>query len=180
MTPGQEVILGVMMSGIRYGNTKFARNGNSRMVRCNLEDFSGVIECLMWPDDLVRHKDDFRENRVCFVKGSVERRGEKQSLVLTRVLDIEQAQREWTKGLVLVMNLGADPTMLDGVVRVLQRTPGTCPVYLGVRDGQGRKALLRLGEDYRINPATVSISDLEVILGTGCVKFTGPPGKMTR
>ena len=27
----------------------------------------------MWPDDFVRYKDDFVEDRICFVKGTVER-----------------------------------------------------------------------------------------------------------
>ena len=44
-------------------------------VRCKVEDFTGAVECVMWPDDFVRFKEEFREDRVCFVKGAVERMG---------------------------------------------------------------------------------------------------------
>src|SRR5262249_40214678 len=82
--PNQEVIRGGMLTQIRFLNTKKARNGNSRYVRCKLEDFSGAVECVMWPDDFVRYKDDVREDHVCFVKGAVERNREEPGLILTR------------------------------------------------------------------------------------------------
>jgi DNA polymerase-3 subunit alpha len=144
-------------------------------------DFTGAIEALMWPDEFVRHKDDFVEDRVCFLKGTLERKREEPSLVLTKLMSIEQAQREMTKGLVLLMTLGEhSPEMLDAIGRVLRRYTGTCPVYLSVRDGGGRRCLLRLGEEYRINPATVSVGEIETLLGRGCVKFTGPASTGSR
>src|SRR5262249_49237175 len=69
---GQEVILGGMLTQVRYMNTKKARNGNTRYVRCKLEDFTGTAECVMWPEDYLRFKDEISEDRVCFVKATVE------------------------------------------------------------------------------------------------------------
>src|SRR5262249_8628735 len=102
----QEVIIGGMLTQVRYQNTKKARNGNTRYLRCRLEDFSGSLECVMWPDDFLRYKDEVHEDRICFVKGSVERTREEPGLVLTRLISIEQAQRELTKGLLLTLSLG--------------------------------------------------------------------------
>ena len=90
----QEVTLGGMLVQVRFMNTKKARNGNSRYVRCKLEDFTGSVECVMWPDDYVRHKDEVQEDRVCFIRGSVERTREEPGLILNRILSLEQAQRE--------------------------------------------------------------------------------------
>jgi len=42
-----------------------------------------------------------------------------------------------------------------------------------VKDHDGRKAQFRLGDDFRVNPAEVSIEELEMLLGTGSVLFTG-------
>jgi DNA polymerase-3 subunit alpha len=171
----QEVILGGVLTQIRLMNTKRARNGNTRYVRCKLEDLSGVVECVMWPDDYARQKDEFQEDRVCFVRGTTERTREEPGLILTRVLSIEQAQRELTKGLVLSLRLGVhEPEMIDAIGRVLERTQGSCPVYLAIRDGSGRRSVLKLGESYRVNPANVPIGELETILGKGAVKFSGP------
>lgn len=169
---GQEVILGGMLTQVRFRNTKTARNGNSRYVRCKVEDFTGAVECVMWPDDFVRHKDDVQEDHVCFAKGTVERTREEPGLVLTRILSIEQAQRELTRGLWLLLNLGtgSDQT-IDAIARVLGRAPGTIPVFLTMRDGAGKKASIKLGEGYRINPMSFPVGEMEAILGAGNVKF---------
>ena len=51
----------------------------------------------MWPDDFVRYKDEFKEDRVCLVKATVERTREEPGLILTRVLSLEQAKVELTR-----------------------------------------------------------------------------------
>jgi DNA polymerase-3 subunit alpha len=171
----QEVILGGVLTQIRLMNTKRARNGNTLYARCKLEDLTGTVVCVMWPEDYARHKDEFREERVCFVRGTVDRTREEPGLILTRILSIEQAQRELTKGLVLSLRLGIHgPEVIDTIGRMLQRAQGACPVFLSVRDGLGKRSVLKLGEAYRINPASVAIGELEMLLGQGCVKFSGP------
>src|SRR5207249_9929302 len=106
LPPNQEVILGGMLTQIRFQNTKKARNGNSRYVRCKVEDLTGTVECVMWPDDFVRFKEEFREDRVCFVKGAVERTRDEPGLVLSRIFSLEQAARELTRFVVLSMTVG--------------------------------------------------------------------------
>ena len=45
MPPGQEVVIGGMLSQVRFKHTEKARNGHSKFVRCNIEDMTGSIEC---------------------------------------------------------------------------------------------------------------------------------------
>ena len=174
MLANQEVTVGGMLTQVRFQNTKKARNGNSRYVRCKLEDFSGAIECLMWPDDFARFKDDFQEDRVCVVKGVVERIREEPSLRLSRVLSVEQCRQELTRGLRISLNLGVHgPDEIDQVARILELTPGNCPVYLYVRDGAGKRCVLKTGERVRIDPTSVPTDQLEIVLGPGRVEFYG-------
>jgi DNA polymerase-3 subunit alpha len=174
LAANQEVILGGMLTQIRYMNTKKARNGNTRYARCKLEDLTGAAECVMWPEDYERHKDEFKEDRVCFVRGVVERTREEPGLILSRVFGVDQGKRELARGLALSLRLGIHgPDVIDAIGRVLQRARGSCPVFLGVRDSVGKLSVLRLGEEYRVNPATVPVAELETLLGQGCVRFSG-------
>jgi DNA polymerase-3 subunit alpha len=173
LPPNQEVLIGGMLVQVRFQNTKKARNGNSRYARFRIEDLNGSAECVLWPDDFVRYKDDVKEDRICFVKGIVERTREEPGLIVSRILTIEQAQREMTKGLVLSFDVNDDPRRLEHVARVLKRTPGSCPVFLHVRDTTGKRALLKAGEDYRINPLAVEMPELELLVGEGRVRFSG-------
>ena len=63
--PNQEVFMGGMLTVVRLMNTKNARNGNSRYARFKLEDFSGSVECVMWPDVFAKYKELVEEDRIC-------------------------------------------------------------------------------------------------------------------
>ncbi len=173
LSADQEVTLGGMLVQVRFMNTKKARNGNSRYMRCKLEDFTGAAECVMWPDDFVRYKDLVEEDRICVVKGFVERNREEPGLVLNRILTVEQAQQELARCLWLLFRLGRQrPHDVDRIATILRRTPGTCPVQLTVVDAAGKKAILRLGREFSVHAAEYAKEELEAILGEGTVKLT--------
>jgi DNA polymerase-3 subunit alpha len=174
--PNQEVFVGGMLTQVRLMNTKKARNGNSRYARCKLETFSGAIECVMWPDDYVRYKDLVVEDQIVFVSALVEKNREEPSLQITRVLTMEQGQKERTTGLLLTLDLStdqdADARRIDALAVALRRAPrGGCPVFLYVRDGAGKWLRLKASDDFRINPAKIVTDELEAIVGTGRVEF---------
>jgi DNA polymerase-3 subunit alpha len=179
--PSQEVFLGGMLAQVRFMNTKKARNGNSRYARFKLEDFSGVVECVMWPDDYVKYKDLVEQDRVCFIQGVVEKGRDEPGLQVTRVLSLEQGQKERTTGLVVTLALSEDPDHdgrhLEALAAALKRAPrGNCPVFLYLRDGAGRWLRLKAGEEFRVNPATLAKAELEAIAGPGRVEFSRQGG----
>jgi DNA polymerase-3 subunit alpha len=171
----QEVLIGGMLTGIRYQNTKKARNGNTRYMRCRLEDLTGSVECVMWPDDFARCKDEVQEDRPCFVKGAVERNRDEPSLVLTRVLSIEQGRKELARNArslyVQLLLAEHSPDVVNRIAPVLQETRGHCPVLLDIFDAAGNKVRLRAGSDFSVNPVSVNLARLEEILGKGRVRL---------
>ena len=82
--------MGGMLTVVRLMNTKKARNGNSRYVRCKLEDFSGaaIFECVMWPEDYVKYKDLIEEDRICFVRARSSRKTDDPILQVTQVMTV--------------------------------------------------------------------------------------------
>jgi hypothetical protein len=94
--------------------------------------------------------------------------------VLSKLLTVEQARRELTTGMLLRMNLrDHEPDHIDALARVLRRSSGPCPVQLQIVDDTGRRARLKLGEEFRVDPARLPLDELEMILGRGGVVFTG-------
>ena len=95
-------------------------------------------------------------------------------VVLRRLLTIEQARSELTKGMVLNLTTGQHgPDTVDRISGILKRKKGPCVVYMQVKDHEGRKAQFRLGDEFRVNPAEVQVDELEMLLGSGNVVFTG-------
>jgi hypothetical protein len=99
---------------------------------------------------------------------------EQPSLVLTRAFGLETARRELTRSMILTLPLtGSPPTLFEQLARELQRTPGSCVVWLNVLDVAGRRAVFRAGDSFKVNPAAVDVNRLEMLLGTGKVAFSG-------
>jgi DNA polymerase-3 subunit alpha len=168
----KEVRIGGLLTQLRFMNTKKARNGNSRYLRCKVEDMTGNVECVMWPDDFVRYKDKVSDDQPLFVVGTVDRNMSEPLLVLSRLLTREEAQREFAKGLYLLVKLGQhQPRDIDNITYLLKQKPGNCPVYLTLRDQAKRDCVLRLGRELQINPADYLHEELEALLGEGSVKL---------
>lgn len=168
-----EVSIGGMMTQVRFFTSK---KSNKRYARCKIEDFTGTAECVMWPSDYERFAEMFVPDRIVLAQGRMERNeyAEEAILVLTRLFTLEQAKRELTTALLLRMSLGEHkPEQVESLGRILKRSPGSCRVQLQVSDGGGRRALLKLGDEYRVDVARLAVEELEMILGRGGVVFTG-------
>jgi DNA polymerase-3 subunit alpha len=168
---GETVTLGGMLSKLRFMNVKKARNGNTRMLRCKLEDLSGQAECLMWPDDLVRYQDAVAADVPLIVKGTVDKTRNEPGVVLQRVLTLPQAAKELTREVHLLVRLKSKAATIDALAEVLQRSRGNCPVILSVRDDAGRDCLLKLGRDFAVDPHAIEQDAIEGLLGPGSVKL---------
>jgi DNA polymerase-3 subunit alpha len=162
-----------MISQTRFMTTK----KGGRFVRCKIEDFTGQVECVMWPDDLVRYANDFADDRISLFEANVEddqRNNGGKVTILRRLMTLEQARNELTKGMVLNLTTGQHgPDTVERIGGILQRKKGPCVVYMQVKDHSGRRAQFRLGDEYRVNPAEVPVDELEMLLGSGSVMFTG-------
>src|SRR5947209_1194921 len=125
---GAEARVGGMLSQVRFMTTK----KGDRFVRCKVEDFTGQAECVMWPSDFARYKDCFVEDRIHLFEAAVDwkGRGDEPVLVLGRVMSIEQARKELTKGLILRMALGRHgPEGVEGGARTRKRARGAGAGY---------------------------------------------------
>jgi DNA polymerase III subunit alpha len=170
----QKAIIGGMLTQVRFMNVKKARNGNTSYVRCKIEDATGLVECLMWPDDFLKFKHEFADDRILFAEGAVEQTRDEPQLLMTRVFTLDTARKEMTKGLVLKMRLGeAGPGKLDEIAKTLRKTPGPCPVWVQVTDAIGKRTILRAGDHFRVDPSHVKLGELEMHLGPNTVMFTG-------
>jgi DNA polymerase-3 subunit alpha len=168
----QEVTLAGMLVQVEFRNTKKARNGNSRYLLCRIEDFTGAARCVMWPDDLARCKSEIKNDAICIVRGTIDRSREEVNVVLTRVLNLEEAKREMARELHLLLRLGTHQEAdVDRLGQLLRQTPGPCHVVLTIKDGEGKKCILKLGRAFAVNPATFPRDELEAILGRDAVKL---------
>src|SRR5262249_2177298 len=167
-----EVTLGGMLTQVRFMNTKKARNGNTRYLRCKLEDLTGAIECVMWPDDFARQSAEIHEDQVCVLEGTVERTREAPGLVVTRITSLDQAKRNASGDIRISLLQGTHGAeQIEQVAHLLERSPGASRVYLLIRDADGKKCLLKADERLRVDPGAALLDQLQMIVGQNRVEF---------
>jgi DNA polymerase-3 subunit alpha len=174
---GTEARLAGMIVDLAVRTANRGRNAGRKYATFRIEDFTGSVRCVLWSDEYARYRDLVVPDAVYLFEGVLNQAPERAEpdFQIKRILTLDEARREYTKSLVLRMPYADDPEILrklDGLRLVLQRYRGPCPVYLVIRDPWGKQAHLRLGEQYRIDPAQLPIEEVEMILGKGTVVFS--------
>jgi DNA polymerase-3 subunit alpha len=178
MNAGTEVRLAGMVVELIPKLVSKGRNAGNRWAIVRIEDFSGSVKCILWSDQFMRFGDLVKADAILLFDGKVEWRegiGE-PDVIVERVMTMEQAKADLTRGLVLRMRYRTDDDgrqTFESLGKILKQAKGPCPVYLAVQDGAGRAAQFKLSQDFFVNPTQVPVEQLEMILGPGAVLFTG-------
>ena len=129
---GATVRVGGMISSIKKAQTKnVSRNGNSKYVNFDLEDATGVVRCIMWPDDFAQHGEKVLADAICIVEARIDKRGREPNLIVNKFLTLEEAERKYTKQVAVKFRRGfhTDEDMRR-IRDVLSRHPGGTPVVI--------------------------------------------------
>jgi DNA polymerase-3 subunit alpha len=171
---GSPVLLGGMVTQLQ---PRTAQKTGKRWAMFQLEDFTGQCKCILWSDEYARLKDQVADDAVLLFEGVVEWRegGSAGDVIVKKVLTVDDARREMTRSMLLKLPYTEDPDALrklDAVGLVLKRSRGQTPVFLSVRDANGKQVQLKLNDEFRVNPANLRVDELEMLLGPGAVLFT--------
>ena len=170
----RELVLGGLITSLRFSHARRSRSGATRMARFVLEDLSGRVECVIFPDDLARHSALLREEAILVVKGVLDLQREEPSLIVNRLMTLEEARRELVNRLVIRIQTGVHtPHDLQRLHACLCQHPGKCPVDLEIHDGTGKRAVLRLGEEFAVDSVHLHEAAIEALLGPGCARYVG-------
>lgn len=168
----EDVILAGLVTALKSGNTKKARNGLSRFLRFKIQDLSDICDCVIWPDDLAKLGEDPVADEIYYVKGRLEIRGDQPSVVVSRILTLDQAKRELAKGLYLRLRLDTHQNnVVDQVSSIIRKGTGSVPVLVKIQDAMERSCTLKLGKDFDINPQKLALDELEQLLGAENVRL---------
>ncbi|MBL8825263.1 MAG: DNA polymerase III subunit alpha [Planctomycetia bacterium] len=175
LAAGAEVMIGGMLTQVRYTNAKRSRTGDTRMARFHLEDLTGTMECVMFPESFGNHKDDVVNDKVCFVKATVDRSREKPGLIVNKIIALDKGRLYSRNGgsLRIILEEGMhDTQLISQLGTMLKRTQGTTPVMIEVQSLVGNRAVFQLGADYRIDLDRLAMDDLKLLVGERSVHIS--------
>ncbi|MFO0823293.1 MAG: hypothetical protein U0792_09255 [Gemmataceae bacterium] len=174
---GTEARIGGMITNFEPRTANKGRNMGRKYAMFRIEDFTGSVRCIMWSDEYARFGSLMKNDAVYLFEGTLNWGAERAEpdFQVKKVLTIDEARTEFTKSMLIKLAYTEDEASLrklDAVSLVLKRYRGSCPVYLSVRDANGKQVQLKLNEEFRVNPGALKVEELEMVLGPGAVLFS--------
>ncbi|MCV7193718.1 DNA polymerase III subunit alpha [Mycolicibacterium brumae] len=162
---GAQVQVGGILASV---NRRVNKNGLP-WASAQLEDLTGGIEVLFFPQTYSMFGADIADDAVVLVKAKVNKRDDRLSLIAHELIvpDFTSAQA----GRPLALSLPTRQCTMDKVSalkQVLARHPGTTQIHLRLISGE-RITTLELDQSLRVTPSSALMGDLKALLGPGCL-----------
>jgi DNA polymerase-3 subunit alpha len=121
-----------MIGSIKLATTKQpSRNGHSRYANFDLEDPSGIVRCICWPEDYARLGESIKSETVVLVKGRTDARGREPNIIANKIYTMAEAEKEFTRQVIVKFRRGYHTEQDMRRTRdILARYPGKTPVML--------------------------------------------------
>jgi DNA polymerase-3 subunit alpha len=166
-----EVTLGGMLASLKYSHTKRARveGGPTKYVMFDLEDTSGMIRGILWPDDYDRYTHLVEADAILIVSGVIDKRpgSDEANLIVNELIPIAEAPKELASVVhVRISEIEHGAQKLEQLYEILRGYPGTCELRLTLMLDDGRRVLCRSSET-RLEVSPEMKSRVDDLLGEG-------------
>jgi DNA polymerase-3 subunit alpha len=180
---GAEVILGGMISAIKRAATKKpSRNGHTKYVNFDFEDPSGIVRCIMWPEEFARLGEKVEQEAVRFLRGRVDKRNREPNVIVDALWTLEEVEKDFTRQIAIKFQRGLHDSRVVARVRdILQRYPGRSEVMVVVdtvdesRPTNRLRFIAQKPLDLRVSCTRELKTELTDVLGPGHLHFTAEP-----
>ena len=144
---------------------KWTRRGDLMAV-FDLEDLGGSMEVMVFPKTMAEHGHKLEDDRIVLVKGRVDRRDDLPKLICHEVEVLEVSQLEQARPVRVRLPVESiREETIEELKVLLVAHPGDSEVYLHLGDSQ----VLRLPDDFSVDPASGLVGEIRVLLGADSV-----------
>jgi len=163
-----DVSLGGVISKVRGLTT---RKGD-RMAVIRLEDLSGTVEVVFFPDSFKKYQELLVPDGKIFIKGKVEGGdGARNKVIADEAIDLDRVREKSAKSIkIKVITTGFHTDLLKEIQDLLEDHKGDCPVFFELTIPGVCKVSLKANHFLTVKPSKVLTSALEKHFGEGSVE----------
>ncbi|WP_082875740.1 DNA polymerase III subunit alpha [Nocardia pseudobrasiliensis] len=160
----------VTVGGILASVTRRINKNGMPWASAQLEDLSGGIEVLFFPQAYSAFGMDVVEDAVVLVKARVSARDDRISLIANDLVVPDLSAIGMEKPLAVTMPTRmCTPDKIKALQRVLRSHPGPADVHIRHVGAREKTTLLKLDDSLRVSPSSALMGDLKALLGPGCL-----------
>ena len=142
------------------------------MAILNLEDLSGAVETVVFPDLYKTAHHLLLTDTPLIVAGQLDKSEQGIKIKAMRIHLLADVKKKGTTR--MDIKLSATGLTQDDLLKVkdiLLRYQGDIPVYLRLQNPTRKDSLISVGRDIRVNPNEQLINEIESVLGAGAVSL---------
>lgn len=176
LTDGTGVRLGGLITHVRAVQIRAGRSAGKKLYIAMLEDFTGAVEALLYPDKMSTGIQPPKPEQVVIIEGTVDRRKQEPSVRIERVVPIEEAPRIYAREVIIRMrNQPTAATALPELKRLCgQHRGGACAIYINIVTDDGLAALVKARSLVNIDPGPDLLIGLQKLPGVEAVQLCAP------
>ena len=165
-----EVVLGGMLSAIKYSHTKNPKPGSpSRYAMFDLEDAAGMMRTIVWPDQFVNYEELIKPDAIVVIRGVIDKRpgSEEANLIANEITPLENLAARYTRGVrIRVSEEVHGPHTLEQLHEILRGYPGNCELELTLCLSDGSRAACKC-DNTRLSVTAEMQARVDQLLGPG-------------
>ncbi len=160
----------IKVAGIISSLKSLKTKKEERMATFILEDLSGRIEVVVFPDSYKKFYDCLREDLLVWVKGKFLGEGESRRIHLLEILPLSEAFQKQAKRVVLRIFLpGIEESVFEELKNVLTKYQGQCPVLFELETPHSYRMVVRSVDIQGVSPSEEMTKNIENLLGENSV-----------
>ncbi len=169
------VILGGLITDIRYILLRNGRKQGQRMAIVTLEDLKGKVEVTISPKELDTYRSLLKPDAIIFVKGSVNRKREEPSVRVSEVIAAEKAPSQLSDSVIVRIDEMRDSDeVIEKLFEITARHRGECPLYVEIRTNEQEIATIKCSHEMSVQASPYCLHELASLIGEARVICTGP------
>jgi DNA polymerase-3 subunit alpha len=146
---------------------RWTRRGDL-MATFDLEDLSSSIEVMVFPKSMAEHGHKLLDDSVLLVKGRLDSREDSPKLICSELETFDTSSDDSGQSIQVSLPLErVDESTIFEIKKLLNNYPGDVKVFFRLGDRQ----LLRLSDDFSVDPSNGLIAELRILLGVDSVSF---------
>jgi DNA polymerase III subunit alpha len=166
---GKEVTICGIIAGMKI---KVTKKSQEKMAILNLEDLSGTVEVVVFPDLYKTSQHLLLTDTPLIVAGQLDKSEQGNKIKALRLHLLTEVKKKGTTRVDIRFNAtGLTQEDLIKVKEILLRYQGSIPVFLRLQNPSRPDSLISVGREIRVSPSEQLISEIESVLGAGVVSL---------
>ncbi len=159
--------IGGLVRGVKVIRTK----KGEPMAFVTLEDMHGTVEITVFSSLYAEIVPLLVEDNPVLVQGEVQRDEKSLKILADSAITMDKAEETWTADIHLNLDAsGVERQQLQQLYDIIKRHPGSCRVYLHLRDSEKTDTIIALPESLRLKAGVKLTREIQALLGHNAIE----------